>query len=203
MVVRYISAIVVSSIITFALFFVMQILVASRETKLSDDISGKIVDMVRVQRDESIQTKERKVDKPPEPEVPPPDVDLPQTQSLRPGATSVSFRMASVDSSAQISGNIIGGVTDGEYLPIVKVQPIYPRRAAERGIEGYVIVEFTVTELGTVINPEVVEAQPSGYFERAALQAAVKFKYKPKVVNGEAVPVAGVRNLITFKLEGK
>ena len=46
----------------------------------------------------------------------------------------------------------------------------------------------------------VVEADPPGIFDRAAQQAALKFKYKPKVVNGEPIDVAGVRNLITFEL---
>ncbi len=90
---------------------------------------------------------------------------------------------------------------DGEYLPIVKVQPIYPRRAQERGIAGYVLMEFTVTETGAVADPVVIEADPPGYFERAAMRAVLKFKYKPKIVNGEPVRVAGVRNLITFELE--
>ncbi|MFZ8915632.1 MAG: energy transducer TonB, partial [Pseudomonadales bacterium] len=75
-----------------------------------------------------------------------------------------------------------------------------PRRALTRGIEGYVLLEFTVTKLGTVENPVVVEADPPGIFDRAAQQAALKFKYKPKVVNGEPIDVAGVRNLITFEL---
>jgi len=126
---------------------------------------------------------------------------MPQTQSFRPGGAAVSFRSANIDAQADIAGNVFGGVTDGEYLPIVKVQPVYPRRAAERGIEGYVLLEFTVTEAGTVEDPQVIEADPPGYFERAARQAALKFKYKPKVVNGTPVPVSGVRNLITFQLE--
>ena len=102
---------------------------------------------------------------------------------------------------SMVGAGMFGNITDGEYLPIVKVQPMYPRRAAERGIEGYVLLEFTVTTLGTVENPVIIEEDPPGYFGRAALTAARKFKYKPKVVNGEPVPVSGVRNLIIFKLE--
>jgi protein TonB len=86
-------------------------------------------------------------------------------------------------------------------VPIVKVAPIYPRRALSRGIEGYVIVEFTVTPQGTVVSPEVVEAEPEGIFERAAMDAAKKFKYKPRMVDGKAVSVPGVQNQITFKMK--
>ena len=91
---------------------------------------------------------------------------------------------------------------DGDYLPIVKVAPIYPRRAQSRGIEGYVIVEFTVTKSGSVRDPFVVEAQPEGIFDRAAMDAALKFKYKPRVVDGEATEVAGVQNKISFEIDG-
>ncbi len=90
---------------------------------------------------------------------------------------------------------------DGEYLPIVKVQPIYPRRALSRGIEGYVIVEFTVTRRGTIRNARIVEAKPAGIFDRSALQAAAKLKYKPWVVDGQPIEVPGVRNKMTFEIE--
>jgi protein TonB len=97
-------------------------------------------------------------------------------------------------------GGVGGFSSDGEYLPIVKVAPVYPRRAQTRGIEGYVLLEFFVTTTGAVRDPRVVESKPPGIFDNAAMQAALKFKYKPKVVNGEPVEVAGVRNLITFEL---
>ena len=91
--------------------------------------------------------------------------------------------------------------SDGEYLPIVKVQPVYPRRALSRGIEGYVIVEFTVTKQGTTRDIRVVESKPSGIFDKAAIQAAGKFKYKPRVVDGQPIEVPGVQNKITFEIE--
>ncbi|MFP3367304.1 energy transducer TonB, partial [Pseudoalteromonas sp. SIMBA_148] len=80
------------------------------------------------------------------------------------------------------------------HLPIVKVAPVYPRRALSPRIQGYVIVEFTVTKQGTVRDPQVVKAEPESLFDRAAMDAALKLKYKPRVVNGEAVEVAGVQN---------
>jgi protein TonB len=70
-----------------------------------------------------------------------------------------------------------------------------------RGIEGYVVVEFTVNEQGGVENPRVVEADPEGVFNQAAMDAAKKFKYRPKTVGGEPVAVAGVRNIIRFEME--
>ena len=104
----------------------------------------------------------------------------------------------SIDAGISVGG--IGfGVSDGEYLPIVKVAPVYPSRALSRGLEGYVIVEFTVTTNGSVRDVSVVEST-STLFERAASEAALKFKYKPRVIDGQPVEVPGVRNKITFEI---
>ena len=109
---------------------------------------------------------------------------------------------ANVDADVNLAGGLALETSDGEYLPIVKVAPVYPRRALSRGIEGYVIVEFTVTKQGTVKEPQVIKAEPESLFDRAAMDAALKFKYKPRVVNGEAVEVAGVQNKISFQING-
>lgn len=199
MIKRYISSMAIATVVTFGLFTLMQRLVESGDSRLTEDDGLRLVDMVQVDREIETIRKERTVEKPDD-VTPPPDMDIPQVQTLRPGATSVAFSGAQVNAGVDIGGASFGGVSDGDYLPIVKVQPQYPRRAAERGVEGYVLLEFTVTALGTVENPTVIEADPPGYFERAAIRAALKFKYKAKVVNGEPMAVAGVRNLITFEL---
>lgn len=200
MVARYGTSLLVAAAVTFALFFIMQGLVVGAKMELSDIKSARFVDMVRVKREENVTKKEREVEKPPEVEAPPPQVDLPQDQDFNAKGEGLNFGDAGVSADVDLGGIGIGAVSDGEYLPIVKVAPVYPRRAAERGIEGSVLLEFTVTELGTVEDIVVIEANPPGYFERAATNAASKFKYKPKVVNGEPIPVAGVQNLITFEL---
>jgi TonB family protein len=89
-----------------------------------------------------------------------------------------------------------------DYLPIVKVAPIYPQRALSRGIEGYCVVQYVVTRQGTIRDPFVIEDQcTSSLFHRASVQAALKFKYKPRIIDGEAVEVPGVQNTFTFKIE--
>ena len=90
-------------------------------------------------------------------------------------------------------------IVDGDYLPIVKVAPIYPRRAQARGIEGYCLLEFTVTRLGTVRDARAIECS-SSLFERASVNAALKFKYKPRVVDGREIEVPGVQHLIRFEM---
>jgi protein TonB len=198
MIVRYVFGVVLGAVATFALFLMMQMLIKSDKSPFDDAVSGKIVDFVRLQEDNEIETKTRKPKPPPPPDEPPPD--MPQ-QSFDSSDVSIGVDMGAVDTKVDLNVGGIGGFSsDGEYLPIVKVAPVYPRRAQTRGIEGYVLLEFVVTKSGAVRDPVVIEASPPGIFDRAAMQAALKFKYKPKVVNGEPIDVAGVRNLITFEL---
>jgi protein TonB len=97
-------------------------------------------------------------------------------------------------------GNISIGA-DRDVVPLVRINPEYPTRARERGIEGWVQVEFTITAAGTVADAKVVDADPKGLFERAALEAIGRWKYNPKVVDGRAMERRGVQVVLTFKLE--
>lgn len=198
MVVRYIFGVVLGAVATFALFLLMQALIKSDKSPFDDSIKGKIVDFVRLQDDQDIQTKQRKPKPPPPPDEPPPDMPRPDFDA---SDVSVGVDVGAVQVNVDLNVGGTGGFSsDGEYLPIVKVAPVYPRRAQTRGIEGFVLLEFTVTKTGAVENPVVIESSPPGIFDNAAINAALKFKYKPKVVNGEAIDVAGVRNRITFEL---
>jgi periplasmic protein TonB len=198
MVVRYIFGVVLGAVATFTLFLLMQALIKSDKSPFDEGISGKIVDFVRLQEEQNLEVKIRKPKPPPPPDEPPPDMP---NQTMDTSDVSVGVDMGRVDVNVDMNVGGVGGFSsDGEYLPIVKVAPVYPRRAQTRGIEGFVLLEFVVTRTGAVRDPVVIEASPPGIFDRAAIQAALKFKYKPKVVNGEAMDVAGVRNLITFEL---
>ncbi len=184
--------------VTFGLFLLMQALIKSDKSPFTDPPYGSLLDFVRLQDEQELLTKKRKPKPPPPPDEPPPDMPKPTFDTN----VSMGVEIGGLDMDINIDMGGTGGFSsDGEYLPIVKVAPVYPRRALTRGIEGYVILEFTVTRMGTVMNPVVIEAKPTGIFDRAALQAALKFKYKPKVVNGEPIEVRGVRNIIRFELE--
>ena len=76
---------------------------------------------------------------------------------------------------------------EGDIIPIVVIRPIYPREAAIQGTEGWVKIEFTITETGMVKNPKIIDANPSRIFNRAAIRAILKWKFKPRVVEGIAV----------------
>ena len=200
---RLLTAVVIAGIITTALFYGMQALIKSGDSAITDPTQGSVLDFIRLKPEETVQKKDRKPKKPPQPQEPPPPMEQPQMSPDIADAGDAGF-----DFSADVSGDMAlqSGLAlesgDGEYLPIVKVSPVYPRRALQRGIEGYVIVEFVVDKTGAVKSPIVIEANPEGLFDRAALDAALKFKYKPRVVNGEATEVSGVQNRITFEING-
>ncbi len=183
--------------VAIGLFYIMLSLV-DRDYEQEETKARKIADIVVPDKVIETNLKEVKPEKVEDPEEPPPDLEPIQFDTdmdvnavnMAP-TTDVSLKLSS---SGMSSG-------DGEYLPIVKVAPIYPRRAQTRGITGYCIVEYTVTKTGSIRDPQPVDCNPSGIFERASVKAAAKFKYKPRVVDGEAIEVAGVQNKFTYELE--
>jgi protein TonB len=175
----------------------MQAVIATDEARLDEGAKGKLLDFVRLEEDQDLQTKQRKPKPPPPPDEPPPDMPKPEFESSD-ISQGVDVGAVDVDVNLNVEGG--GFSSDGEYLPIVKVNPQYPRRAQTRGIEGYVLLEYIVTKTGAVRDPVVIEAKPPGIFNRAAINAALKYKYKPKVVNGEPIDVAGVKTRITFEM---
>lgn len=197
MLVRYAIGVSLSAVVTFLLFLTMQAVIANDEANIEEGVQGRLLDMVRLTDDEDVITKQRRPKPPPPPDEPPPDMPKPQFDS---SDVSQGVDIGAIDVRVDLDVGGGGFSSDGEYLPIVKVAPIYPRRAQTRGIEGYVLLEFTVTKTGAVRDPHILESKPPGIFDRSALNAALKFKYKPKVVNGIAIDVAGVKNRITFEL---
>lgn len=187
------------ALITVSLLWVMSYLIATGVTAFSEEKSFRFVDFVRVQRDERTQVKDDRVERPPEPQAPPPmqpDRQLDNLDNI--GGSVIGVSAPRVDHDVSLGRD--GFFSDGEYMPIVQVAPQYPRRAAERGLEGYVTLEFVVTRQGTVRDPVVIESS-SAIFDRAALDAVMRFRYRPRVIDGEPVEVPGVRFRITFELE--
>ena len=187
--------------VTAGLFWMMQYLIATADRSLNESKSGNLVDFVRLKRDESIQRRQLKPKKPPPPNAPPPQPPTPKLENLNPSAEKIAISAVPDETHIEMSGGFSQGVGEGDYLPIVKVAPIYPARALQRGLEGYCVVQYTVTSLGTIKGPVVVENQcTSSLFHRASLQAALKFKYKPRVIDGVAVEVPGVQNKFTYEI---
>tara|TARA_B100000035_G_C20986340_1_gene547997 strand:+ start:635 stop:1333 length:699 start_codon:yes stop_codon:yes gene_type:complete len=200
---KYAAGIGLSLLITTALFFIMVILISLGDSGMKEDTSVKLADIVMPERE--IDTFLSEVDKPEKPEEQPEDIAQPELD-LQP-LTGVDVSIPKPKANFSAGGSFF---RDGEYIPLFKVQPIYPRRAQERGTEGFAIVSFTITESGTVENASALEGycgdpegpeeemRPCSIFNSASSRAALKLKYKPKIVDGKATAVDGVLHRFTF-----
>ena len=105
-----------------------------------------------------------------------------------------------------------------KYTKFKKIKnrtPRYPKNMLEFGETGYVVIEFDITEKGKVVNEEIIEGwcgnvsspytdfQPCSFFNREALTALVKFKYKPAKINNKPIYIRGVKHKFTFSLRPK
>ena len=200
---KYVAGVGLSILITTSLFFVMVILISLGDSGMKEDTSVKLADVVMPER--QIDTFITEVDKPEKPEEQPEDIAQPELD-LQP-LTGLDVSIAKPKANFKAGGSFF---RDGEYIPLFKVQPIYPRRAQERGTEGFSIVSFTITESGTVEDAMALEGycgdpegppeemRPCTLFNSASARAALKLKYKPKIVDGKATPVEGVLHRFTF-----
>jgi protein TonB len=197
---RYATSIVVGLVVTVSLLFVMQLLIVTGKQALTDPRERHKLEFVRVKRNENLNVEDIIPDKPPKPPETPPETPPQDMDNVNPDAPTINIAPPTVQASTDIGGPGGMNIAEGDYLPIVRVAPVYPARALSRGLEGFVDLSFTVTAAGTVKDPIVLQST-SSLFERAATRAVLKFKYKPRVVDGVPVAVPGVKTRISFQLE--
>lgn len=199
---RYAIAFLVASGVTFGLFYLMQALISMGVAEAERVFAGHVIEFVRLKRDSQLDLKKRRLpDKaPPEEEPPPPELDL--SRPVRPDLDLDAMSIALAHQVDLGAGPDFGDMgSDQDIVPIVRVNPQYPIRAADRGIQGWVEVQFTISAAGTVKDPVVVDAEPATIFNRAALRAIRKWKYSPKIEEGVAVDRPDVRVRLHFNLE--
>jgi len=197
--VRHLTAGLLAVLVTFGLFYLMQALILGNDMKLGE-AGGHMIDFVRLKKDSEVETKKRKMPDKKEPEEPPPPPDLTTTRMNKPSQDMGNMAFA-IDVNVDVGGTDIAiAASDSDVIPIVRVNPQYPLRASERGIEGWVEVTFTISKLGTVKEPMVINSHPSSIFDRSALKAIRKWKYNPKIEDGEPVERSGVKVRLKFEL---
>jgi len=191
-------------VIAFALTWFMHALIQSTEGQLNESARVHLLDFVRVKRQESAQRKERSLERPQSRQAPSaplaPESRMTSSQESALGLSALPMGEVSEGDTAS-PGDIGFGQQEGEYLPLVKVQPVYPLRAMRRGLEGTCMVRYTVTATGVTRDVQLVPGQCADeVFQDVSIEAARKFKYKPRVINGEAIEVPGVRNRFIFEM---
>lgn len=176
---------IIAIVVVFGLLFLMQFLIQQELPEPEDDGRPQIADVWQEDREIEDQVRERKIEEIDEPEEPPPDIPK-QDIDVEASVDSLDLSASRVQANVDIS--LGGGFSDGDIIPLVAIQPDYPRRALERGIEGYVVVSFTITTQGTTRDVQVIEST-SSIFDRSAVRAAERLKYKPRIIDGNPVEV--------------
>lgn len=214
-------------LVNFGLFTLMQQMTAEKHVERTVTENVQLLEFVRVKRETSSEAKQRQLpEKPPTPKKPPPPPETPQQQVSQPKAPTPKMSVPQIDIPLNIAGQpylgdvakaappaestpassaaepvaMQGPIVDNEVVPIVRVPPRYPRKAARRNIEGVVTLNFIITKDGRVRDPKVVKSTPEGVFDKEALKAILKWKFKPKQVNGQAVERIATQE-IEFKLK--
>lgn len=193
-------ALMLGAAVTFGLFMLMQLLISADQVAPERSERRIIGDITIPQVEIQVQ---RQQPKPLEPEAPEeiPDLPMPQFDLAGPNTgpslavnTNVQIDMGNLNTGVNI------GASDTEYLPIVTIAPQYPQRALQRGIEGWCLVSFTVNEVGAVEDPVVVDGEPPGMFDQASIRAVQRFRFNPRVENGEPVKTHGVQYVFRYNL---
>ena len=200
-IVRWAASMVMAALITLGLFYFMQALIATGEG-LDEPLNVvKIVDSTMPEIELEVIEE---IDKPELIEEVTEIVEEVERQvTISDGPDlNIDRSQVQIDTGLELSNASISA-TDGDYLPLVAIAPQYPTRAAQRGIQGWCLVSFTVDGLGNVVEESivVVDAEPPNIFDRSSERAAARFKFQPRVVNGQGVEVPGVQYLFRYELE--
>jgi periplasmic protein TonB len=191
--VRFVASLGLGLAVALALFLLMNFLIKGGSSFQREAQSGSMVDFVRVERETTEQLKERQIPRrPPPPQEPPPPPRLDVSDTNRPPPTRLNMLMPNIigtlgDGGGPFLGGFGGqGNADGDVIPIFRVPPQYPREAAMKGWEGVVTVRFTITEDGSVEDPVVIDTT-NRVFNRDALRAILRWKFRARIVDGRPV----------------
>lgn len=209
-VLKALACVSLASVVT-VLLFRLDTLLVNQPKRYDTTLAGaKVVDFVRVQTEDYMRTKERRLPKkPPPPDRPPPPPKMRVNSPTDVPASAINMDLPDIEMNfgagggpylGQWYGRGAPGQPDGDVIPIVRISPQYPRQALINAIEGWVQIEFTITPDGRVTDPVVVDSEPRNIFDRAAMQAILRWKFKPRFIDGQAIE-RRASQIITFELE--
>jgi protein TonB len=210
---RISGALLLALMINLLLFAMMQQMVAGRHVELSDIADAQIIDFIRVP-DHLESAPQRRLRKkapdPPEPPEQPPKQILPQLEALKQPLPKPLPRLkidapqATIDSDGPYLGGMAlkapGFIMAHDLIAVLRRPPSYPRLLKRRGIEGYVLVEFTVTEQGLVQDPVIIESHPHEDFGKSVIRTVRYWKFKPYRLDDKPIAVRA-RQGIDFTME--
>lgn len=188
---KLIIAFVCSVFVTASIFAVMSGMVTSDGAHNANQADQTVVDFIRLKHDSESRIKQREKKEPPKPKKPP--VPPQQASQQNTPMKQIAMRMPNITPDLSLANqNLLGdaqvgmGFGDGDVIPLVRMPAQYPSKAKRRNIEGFVKARLEVNAQGTVDSVEILDAKPRGVFERSAIRALYKYKFKPQMINGKA-----------------
>jgi protein TonB len=174
-------------LVNVIMFTAIEYMVGNSRVRLTDTTDFDISNFIRVQ-EQSRDVRSRR--DPVAPQKPENEMqqDLQRLSNLANsgGVSGLDVSMPDINLEIDVGGTI---QIARELTPLVRIPPEYPMSARGKRVEGYVILRFTVTESGSVANPEVLRSDPPGIFDRAASRAVLRWKYQPQIVDGRPTSV--------------
>lgn len=198
MFVRYASAVTSGTFVTLALFYLMQSLISLQPDVIVEPLPRGTLTFRRLIEDRPVEKKplQQQFE-----ELKEAVRSTPERETVQSGLDGLGVRVTAVANPPTAGIDSLNSImTDGPLVAIVRVRPVFPPRAATLGLEGFVIVQFDIETDGTVSNVTIVESTHR-IFERAAINAAKRFRFKARVVDGVPQPSHAVQNLFRFVLE--
>jgi protein TonB len=195
---------------TVGLFWGLRVLIGA-DVEISELFTPPRIEFTRLVHDSDTEQKVRVKPVIEKPEAPPvaPTVTTTSKSSVDPG-TDLAALAPGVDYSGGSGGGLgIGGGggglavqsgTDRDAVPQVRIDPEYPMRAQQQGVEGWVIVQYVVGKDGSVRDARALDAQPSGIFDRAAVQAVMSWKFSPAIRDGKPIETS-LKAKINFEID--
>lgn len=189
---------VLAAAVTAGLFLLMSYLITPSSEIPTVDVEEVTVDITRRPRDETTNSRPPPIAKKPKVEnLPPPPPIVRPPPNLNENKNTYTAAIPPLKGGGLPTGN---GSGNRHATPIVRIPPQYPPNALARGIEGWVLVEFTINAGGTVENIVVIDGEPKGTFDRAAKRALKRWKYQPKIIDGRAVAQLNMREIFRFEI---
>jgi protein TonB len=156
------------------------------------------IDFVRLKRDSDVESISRRKPTPPPAPPPPPKMKVVSEAVARADLSGLDIPTLNLktDLGGQaMVGNKVSAAAlfDGDIIPLQCPPVTYPSDARRAGLSGWVQIEFVVGADGSVRSAKAIDAQPRGLFEAAAVMAAQRCRFKPKMVDGKPVEQRGKR----------
>ena len=192
------TAVIGGAAMTFAAFAFMQYLISGEQRAPVKPGGDIIVEIFQAPEDSKVRHIQKIQPPPPMPKVP--QKAPPLDTSADPVLAISDLTPVTIDDFGDDINNTINRPT-GDATPIVRINPKYPTTAARDGIEGWVQLSFSISPTGEVIDPVVINAEPKRTFDREAIRAIKRWKYRPKVIEGVAQLQTGQTVQLDFKLD--